>query len=361
MTITLLAPPADRPEIVDDLTRRELIAGALAAGLVTAAGCGRDRSAEDGPSAAGEGFPVTIEHLHGSTTISALPQRVVTLGLIEQDPPLALGVVPVGTTEWLGEHTGAIQPWARSALGTAPVPEVMSLEAIQFEQIATLRPDLIIAIYNVTVERPDYERLSAIAPTVLRPAGTDVASVGWQDLTRIVGRAVGKAGMAEQLVEQVEGRFAAARAAHPEFATSTAMNAYPSPDGIYQAYPPPDLGGQFLAGLGFRTPPAIEDLAAGKSSVDLSSEQLELLDADVIVWLLDDGAHREQLLANPLYRGTRSVTEGRAVYLPYDDNEPPIAAAMSIQTVLSLPFLIDALVPRLAAALDGDPATEVPE
>ncbi len=35
-----------------------------------------------------------------------------------------------------------------------------------------------------------------------------------------------------------------------------------------------------------------------------------------------------------------------------------VASATSMQTALSLPFLLDALVPMLAAAIDGDPSTE---
>lgn len=48
-------------------------------------------------------FPVTIEHKHGSTTILQAPERVVLVGLNEQDAMLALGVVPVASSEWYGE------------------------------------------------------------------------------------------------------------------------------------------------------------------------------------------------------------------------------------------------------------------
>ena len=46
-------------------------------------------------------------------------------GLREQDALLALGIVPVATTEWYGKHPGAIFPWAEEALGDAPKPEVL--------------------------------------------------------------------------------------------------------------------------------------------------------------------------------------------------------------------------------------------
>src|SRR5215204_6216606 len=42
-----------------------------------------------------DAFPVTVDHKFGSTTITAEPQRVVTIGFNEQDFALALGVTPV--------------------------------------------------------------------------------------------------------------------------------------------------------------------------------------------------------------------------------------------------------------------------
>lgn len=51
---------------------------------------------------------MSIEHRFGSTTVQKPPERVVVAGLREQDALLALGIVPVGTTEWYGKHPGAI-------------------------------------------------------------------------------------------------------------------------------------------------------------------------------------------------------------------------------------------------------------
>lgn len=100
---------------------RRAVALALVAALTLAAcGSGDDDSdaTEDTgtDSAADAAFPVTIEHKFGETTIEAEPERIVAVGLTEQDALLALGVVPVGTTEWFGEHPGAIWPWAQDDL-----------------------------------------------------------------------------------------------------------------------------------------------------------------------------------------------------------------------------------------------------
>ena len=50
----------------------------------------------------------------GATTIPREPTRVVTVGLSDHDYVLALGVVPVGLTDWYGDSTAA------SGRGLAP-------------------------------------------------------------------------------------------------------------------------------------------------------------------------------------------------------------------------------------------------
>ncbi len=137
MTITLL----NRPAAIDDATRRQfLIGGASLAALL--AGCSTSAPSPEPPAAA-PGFPVTINHKYGSTEINKVPERVVAVGLTEQDTLLALGVTPVATREWFGEQPGALWPWARTAAGTAPVPDVLAYE-LNYEKIAALRPDLIL-------------------------------------------------------------------------------------------------------------------------------------------------------------------------------------------------------------------------
>ncbi len=42
------------------------------------------------------------------------------------------------------------------------------------------------------------------------------------------------------------------------------------------------------------------------------------------------------------------------MFLPQED---PLQGALSFSTVLSLPYVIDELVPKLAAAVDGGPGT----
>src|SRR6185436_16457285 len=104
-------------------------------------------------------------HAYGSTTVPSAPERIAVVGLTEQDIVLALGVVPVATTEWYGDQPSAVWPWAQEALGGAK-PKVLSVtDGFQFEEIAKLAPDLIIGT-NSGMKKDDYDKLSAIAPTV---------------------------------------------------------------------------------------------------------------------------------------------------------------------------------------------------
>ncbi len=107
-----------------------------------------DKAAPSGDSAAKGAFPVTLDHEYGTTTVKNDPQRIVTVGLSDQDAVLALGKAPVGTTEWFGAFQGATGPWAEKELGDKARPTVLHDDGTgpQVDKIASLRPDLILAL-----------------------------------------------------------------------------------------------------------------------------------------------------------------------------------------------------------------------
>jgi iron complex transport system substrate-binding protein len=317
--------------------------------LLTA--CGSDEDAAPAPVEAGGAFPVTIEHRYGSTTVEEAPQRIVVAGLREQDALLALGVVPVATTEWYGKHPGAIFPWAKEALGDAPLPEVLDFtDGLQFERIAGLRPDLILAVYSGLTEK-DYDTLSKIAPTIAQPPGQVDWGSSWQDEILTVGRAVGKPKEAEKLRDEAQAQLGRAAREHPEFEGQTAAVATPY-QGIW-VYGPQDARSRLLTDLGFTFPAELEDVGGDDFGGQLSGEKLDLLDVGALVWFADP-APAEKVRENKVYRRLRVRAEGRDVFLPENGE---LYEATSFISVLSIPLLVDELVPRLAAAADGDPAT----
>lgn len=291
-------------------------------------------------------FPVTLDHKYGSTTITAKPERIVTVGLTDHDALLALGIVPVGTTEWFGGYPGSIWPWAQDeleALGGA-LPEAVGGEAINFEKIAALQPDLILALYS-GLKPEEYDLLTQIAPTVAQPAAYVDYGIPWQELTVTVGKAVGKAAEAAALVTDVEAQFVQLQSAHPEFSGATSIVATPY-QGIW-VYGEQDVRGRFLTMLGFQLPAGLQEITGTEFGGNLSMERADLLDVDVIIWL--DAEEAEGELGGPVYQNLPVHTEGREVHLSsYND---PLGGATSFVSVLSLPFLLEGLVPQLVAAM----------
>ena len=342
-------------------TRRWRWLGVPLAGALALGACGGDdggTAAADSPPTEdrSEAFPVTIEHTYGETTIEAPPERIVTVGLTEQDALLALGIVPVGTTEWFGEHPGAVWPWATDELDAldAETPVVVGDgTAVNYEMVAAQRPDLILAVY-AGLTPDDYDKLAAIAPTVAQPDAYVEYGVPWEELTRTVGAAVGLPDEADALVAEVEAEFAAVVADHPEFDGASSVMATPY-EGTF-VYGPEDARGRFLTALGFELPPDLVEVTGEEYGGNVSAERADLLDVDAIVWL--DAEDGDGPLGGPLYETFAVHQEAREVFL--DSFDDPLGGATSFVSVLSLPYLLEGLVPMLSAAVDGDPATEVP-
>ena len=261
-------------------------------------------------------FPVTIEHKYGRTEILERPERIVTVGLTDHDALLALGIVPVGTTEWFGGYPGAVWPWAQDeleALGGA-VPELVGDgSTINFEKIAALQPDLILALYGgLTPE--EYDLLTQIAPTVAQPAEYVDYGIPWQELTRTVGRIVGKAEQADALVADVEERLAQVRAEHPEFMGASAVVATPY-EGIW-VYGRQDPRGRFLTSLGFELPAGLDEITGQEFGGNLSLERVDLLDVDVIIWLDAEDADMGAAGDDLLLAGPVALDLGRRAFDP---------------------------------------------
>ncbi|NJO83552.1 MAG: ABC transporter substrate-binding protein, partial [Blastochloris sp.] len=156
-------------------------------------------------------FPVTIEHKYGSTTLTAPPQRVVAIGYTEQDPLLALGVVPVAVRYWYGDAPNAIFPWAQEAAGNA-APEVLNMPYgnLNYEAILALQPDLISAV-TAGVTQEEYDLLSQIAPTIAQSGEYIDFGMPWQETTRMIGATVGSLTKPRRWLRVVEGLFEDAR------------------------------------------------------------------------------------------------------------------------------------------------------
>jgi iron complex transport system substrate-binding protein len=323
-----------------------------------ACGSDDDASTPTGATAGAEpgAFPARIEHKYGKTTIDSEPKRVVVAGLREQDALLALGVAPVATTEWYGKHPGAIFPWAKDELGDGRVPTVLSDEdGLDVEKIAAQRPDLIVAVYS-GMTRKEYATLSKLAPVVAQPRGKVDYGSSWQEETLMTGTAVGQPERAQELVDETEGLIADAAAQHPEFEGQTAANVSDY-QGVF-VYGPQDERSRMLEQLGFEYPDALRDAFPDDFGGQLSEEKLDALDVGALLWFADGDRTAKELKREPLYSKLRVRKQARDVFV---DSKDRVYEATSFPSVLSMSLLLKELVPRLAAAADGDPSTSTDE
>jgi iron complex transport system substrate-binding protein len=324
----------------------------LAAVALLATACGADdpddaaqRPATTPQSAA---HPVTIEHAYGSTEIPAAPKRVLTLGLSDQDAVLALGVKPIAVSEWYGEYPQATWPWARDELGSAKPVVLNGGERDEanppFEEIAALKPDLILSLYNGTT-RKQYELLSQIAPTVVPTKEFADFTITWQEATMVTGKALGREEQARTLVEGLDRKFAAAAEEHPEFAGKRVVVAERFKPGESVVRSGNDIRAKFFADLGYAPPTEIAGRKPNQyGEIEVSDERMSALSRDLLVWNIGaDPSVREDIEGFRGYAKLPVVQDGKVLWL----EDPEISGAFTWGTVLSLDFALQELLPQV--------------
>jgi len=318
------------------------------------AGCGssdteeQPKAAQSTPAAGEPTFPQTVEHEFGTTTVEKKPERIVIVGLTEQDIVLQLGYTPVATTEWYGEQPYAVWPWAQEALGDAKPTVLSNADGFQLEKIATLRPDLIIGA-NAGLEQKTYDQLSKLAPTIGTPKGGTQYFSPWDKQVEVVAKALGMPEKGAELIQGVKDRYAAAGEQHPEFKGKTAtfsQNGFY--DGLLYVYQD-GLGTDFLSYLGFTINPKLKPLEKNPGEqVSVSEERLDVIDADVIVFATEKESDITNLKKVPTFKFLDAVKGKRAVY-----TDATLSGAMYFMTPLAFDYILERLTPALADAVAG--------
>ncbi|MFE3290621.1 ABC transporter substrate-binding protein [Rhodococcus sp. NPDC059234] len=334
------------------MSRRAAMALGLVAAVCTAAGC--SSSTDDQPtvaaaSAAEPGaLPVTLDHAHGSTTVSSPPARVAAVGIGDADVLLALGVTPVLVPAWKGSVDSGIGAWAQPSLRGDAAPPALANAVGDFdmESVAATAPDLIVAVNNA-VDDAEYQKLSAIAPTVLHAADQTDWMLPWQDVTTRIGAAIGRPQAAAEQIVKVNDTLAAARRDHPQYATKTAILVRVMPDGSLRAFSPTSARGQMLTDLGFGVPAGLKDRFGSALYTDVSAENVSLLEGDLLVVDNYDAA-RGKLGSLPTFTGLQVVRSGGLVGL-----DAVTSDAVSMPNPLTIPFVVDALLGRISATPVG--------
>lgn len=321
---------------------RCFLVGLLLAG-VAGCGSGADMSTPGGASGPSAGFPVSVPGKFGTTTVESRPVRVVAMSATDADFALSLGIKPVGISR-ITNTPGGIQPWTKAALGDTQPTLFDVLNGDPLEQIAALRPDVILATKDYHLDR-SYPNLSRIAPVVTYVTGPN--SDPWQQDFTNVGAALGLADKARKVIADTEIRTKQAAESHPELRGKTFSYVIkPEPSGAYTVNTADDVSAHELAQLGLVLSPKVLNLPPtglpGRAQV--GTENLGLLDADLIL-AVGTTTELGEFTRNPVFSQLPAVRRGALVTW---DN--PTGSALGFPSPLSLPWAYERVLPQLSAA-----------
>ena len=291
------------------------------------------------------GGAVTITHLFGQTVIKEPPKRVVSAGYTEQDDLLALGVVPIAVTNWFGDQPFAVWPWAQQQLGPAQ-PTVLNLDnGIPVDQIAGLKPDLIVAI-NAGVDADTYEKLSAIAPTVPQSGG-DAFFEPWKDQATAIGQAVFAVDQMKSLIDAVDKQFAAVAQKNPQWKNKKALLMQGT---LWQGTIVATVAGwrtDFLTEMGLVIADSINPFATDhRAGIPRDHIKAVLDSADVVIWTTQSPDDQKALLADPDVAAAQATAQNRHIFTSKD-----LAGAIAFSSPLSYPLVADQLPPQISKVL----------
>lgn len=288
---------------------------------------------------------MTVTHLFGQTVVKEPPKRVVSAGYTEQDDLLAVGVVPIAVTNWFGDQPFAVWPWAQPKLGAAQ-PVVLSLDnGIQVDQIAGLKPDLIVAT-NAGLDADTYQKLSAIAPTIAQ-SGDDAFFEPWKDQATTIGRAVFQADQMKSLIAAVESRFTEVAQQNPSWKGRKALLMQGR---MWQGTIVATAAGwrtDFLNQMGLVVADSIKPYVSDHRAVIPRDHIKDVLDsADVVIWSTESPEEEQALLADPEVAASLATAQKRHIFTTKD-----LAGAIAFASPLSYPVVADQLPPQLAKIL----------
>lgn len=291
------------------------------------------------------GGAVTITHLFGETSIKEPPKRVVSAGYTEQDDLLAVGVVPVAVTNWFGDQPFAVWPWAQPKLGAAQ-PVLLNLDnGIQVDQIAGLKPDLIVAT-NAGLDADTYQKLSAIAPTIAQSDG-DAFFEPWQDQATAIGQAVFQADQMKSLVDAVKARFTDVSQKNPSWKGRKALLMQGR---MWQGTVVATAEGwrtDFLTQMGLVISDGIKAYTTDHRALIPRDHIKDVLDsADVVIWCTESPEEQQAILADPEVAAAQNTARQRHVFTTKD-----LAGAIAFASPLSYPVVADQLPPQLGKIL----------
>ncbi|MFC9996899.1 ABC transporter substrate-binding protein [Nocardia sp. NPDC127526] len=288
---------------------------AAAIGMSGIAACGNGSSTGDSPVSAADSasFPRTLDTVMGQVTIPKVPQRVVVLDTAELDSTTLLGIKPVGAVIPHTKTKGGFPDYLADKL--ADVTDVGPLLEPNLERIASLKPDLILS--SKVRHEKIYDKLSGIAPTVF----TETTGGPWKANLAVHGKALGLDQQAADALSAYEARAHALGEAiktknNGALPTVSVIRFLAGPTRLYQSN---SFSGVVLADIGLPRPASQISNDPKKIMTEVSAEQIDQADADIIfVATIDDPGKTEKnaVTTSPVWKDLRAVKGNGVVEVP---------------------------------------------
>lgn len=322
------------------LVRRSAVVFAVLVSLVLAVvGC----SAPDEDSAA-EGGPIQINTPQGEVVnLPGTPKRIVTLGAQWIDTSLAFGVKPVAYLDQSEILTQKSSPWVGDKLSGSTSLSMENLVA----EIAKAKPDVILAEGFMATTQPEtYNKIKEIAPTI--PGVTAKQVDPWEDLVTLFGTITHNPDKAKQIKDQVNGKIEQVKKDLPGLAGKTYALAYMySSDQIQVMADPTDGAGILFGQLGMKVAPklAAEYAKKGQPRFPISTENVPMLESDLLIVTTGNDAMQKELVKLPGYKNLTAVKNGAVANLSVAE-----ITGLNQPTALAIPYLLDQMRPQLERA-----------
>lgn len=318
-----------------------LAAGTLA--LTACAGSG-DPAAGDTGSSASPGTTIEIDHAYGTLELEAAPERVITLGLLETDVAVDLGVTPVAIAKFFATADG-VAPWLTPELDETPeIIDTTTTGAngaeLDVEAIAALDPDLIIATTYSQLDQY-YDQLATIAP-VLGPAEANYLQLPWRDQTRAIGQALGQSDEVEERILAIEEEMEAAAGDYAITRGHDYTLSLGTPDQIKVMNDPADASVEIMNAFGMtfnETAAALPGLGDGSGSAGVSEENIAAVDADIVMIGFFGADTQAFWEGSTLFQDLSAVQNGG--YIAMDLSA---STALRNPSPLSIPYVIDEVI-----------------
>jgi iron complex transport system substrate-binding protein len=271
--------------IVDELTRRRLLAGGLsAAALLGLAACGDDTSAPAAPGSSAAGTR-TVTTADGTFTVPADPQHVVCIDYFTAIFLVELGLTPAGGIDYSWVDDSSMYAPYVSILKR--LPGIGQITSTDYEKVTALRPDLILGPTpgsQYDNSKGAMETLKAVAPV----ASIDFGKTGdWRSPFEQTAQLVGRTEQLAPLIAAYRATVAQAKAAYADLLASTVVSVVDySQDGTVSLDLPRSTDGVVLADLGVRFGAASADNGSNNRSISLERIS-DLADSDIILFRAD--------------------------------------------------------------------------